>query len=148
MVPSARQAIACILLVFGAAIFIRSQTVPAKGPTATISGKVTLKSNGKGLPGIVVGLRLMESSNQRTARQKTVTDEQGNYRLSNVPPGNYEVVAVAPVFIGEDGRSKTLLITKDETIENIDFTLVRGGVITGRVTDSDGHPIVEEEVLL
>ena len=150
MVSSARQAIACILVIFGAALCIQSQTISTKGPTATISGKVTLKGNGKGLPGIVVGLRLMESSNQRTARQKSVTDEEGNYRLSNVPPGNYEVVAVAPVFVssGEDSRSKTLLITKDETIENINFALIRGGVITGRVTDSDGRPLVEQEVAL
>lgn len=147
MVSSVRQAIACILLVFGAAIFIQSQTVPTKGPTATISGKVTLK--GKGLPGIVVALRSIES-NQRVKAYKAVTDEEGNYRLTNVSPGNYQVAAVAPAFIvgEEQGRGKTLIITKDETIENIDFTLIRGGVITGKVTDSDGRPVVEEGVEL
>jgi protocatechuate 3,4-dioxygenase beta subunit len=147
MVSSIRQAIACILLVFGATIFIQSQTVPAKGPTATISGKVTLK--GKGLPGIVVALRSIES-NQRVKAYKALTDEEGNYRLTNVAPGNYQVATVAPAFIvgEEQGRGQTLIITKDETIENIDFTLIRGGVITGKVTDSDGRPVVEEAVEL
>ncbi len=52
MVSSGRQAIACILLILGVAIYSQAQTIPAKQPTATISGKVTLK--GKGVPGIVV----------------------------------------------------------------------------------------------
>lgn len=147
MVSSARQAIACILVIFGAAICIQSQTFPAKGPTATITGKVTVK--GKGLPGVAVGLRLLESSGQQqSTRYKAVTDEEGNYRISNVPPGNYQVVTVAPAFASpeEPGRGKTLIISKDETIENIDFALLKGGVITGRVTDSDGRPVVEQEV--
>ena len=52
MVSSGRQAIACILLILGVAIYSHAQTTSAKEPTASISGKVTLK--GKGVPGIVV----------------------------------------------------------------------------------------------
>ena len=33
-----------------------------------------------------------------------------------------------------------------ETISDIDFTLVRGGVITGRVTNSEGKPLINERV--
>ena len=97
---SSRQAIACILLIFGAAVFIHSQTVPAKGPTATVSGKVTLK--GKGLPGIIVTLR--ELNSERNTRYKAVTDEQGNYVVSNVSPGNYQVVPLAPAFVYADDQ--------------------------------------------
>ena len=43
-------------------------------------------------------------------------------------------------------KSKTRLINRDETVESIDFELMRGGVITGRVTDADGRPIIEETV--
>jgi protocatechuate 3,4-dioxygenase beta subunit len=69
-----------------------------------------------------------------------------------VPPGNYRAEAAAPALVAVDGfrnpfgKSVTLLINKDETVENIDFELVRGGVITGRVTDSDGRPLIEEKV--
>jgi protocatechuate 3,4-dioxygenase beta subunit len=48
---------------------------------------------------------------------------------------------------GSDG-SKTFLISKSEAVENVDFALVRGGVITGKVTDTDGRPLVEEEITL
>jgi protocatechuate 3,4-dioxygenase beta subunit len=145
MRSSARQAIACILVIFGTASFTHSQTVPAKGPTATISGKITVK--GKGLPGMAVVLRPVES-NERGTRYKAVTDEEGNYRFTNVTPGNYQVLPAASAFINADDRIKNLIINKDETIENIDFTLIRGGVITGKITDSDGRPLVEEGVSL
>ena len=146
MVSSARQAIACLLLIFCSALYAHSQTGPgAKVPTGSISGKVTIK--GKGAAGIVVGLRRVNSSSQQERRYKGVTDDQGNYRINNVLPGHYLVLPVAPVFIPE-GRdiSKTIFINKDETVENVDIALVRGGVITGRVTDSDGRPAVEETV--
>lgn len=146
MVSSARQAIACILLIFGTVICLQAQTGPAKGPTAVITGKVTLK--GKGVSGIVVGLRLEDSSTLRGTRYRAVTDHQGNYRIINVPPGSYQVLASAPAFVSADelARPQTLFINKDESVENIDFALVRGGVITGRVSDSEGRPVIEEEV--
>ena len=149
MVSSTRHAIACILLIFGSAVYVHSQTgVAAKGPTASISGKVTIK--GKGVAGIVVGMRLVDSSYQQSRGYKAFTDDQGNYKIINVPPGHYQVLAVAPVFVshGDPSRWKTLLISKDETVENIDFELVRGGVITGKVTDAEGRPVIEEEVLV
>jgi protocatechuate 3,4-dioxygenase beta subunit len=149
MVPSARHVVACLLLIFGHALHSRSQTVPAtKVANASISGKVTIK--GKGTPGIVVGLRLVESHDQRSTRLKAVTDDQGNYRITNVPPGQYQVIAMAPAFVQPDelATARTILISKDETIENINIGLVRGGVITGKITDAEGRPVIEEEVFV
>ena len=147
MVSSARQAVTCFLLIFFSAIYAHSQTtLPAKTSTANISGKVTIK--GKGAAGIVVGVRLINSNSYHPSRHKAVTDDQGNYRITNIPPGHYQLVAVAPVYISEDQGRKTILINKDETVENVDIALVRGGVITGRVTDSEGRPAIEEEISL
>jgi hypothetical protein len=149
MVSSARQAVTCFLLIFSSTLYAYSQTttLPAKTSTASISGKVTIK--GKAAAGIVVGVRLVESTGYLFNRLKAVTDDQGNYKITNIPPGHYQVIAVAPVYIPEDqGREKTILINKDETVENVDIALVRGGVITGRVTDSEGRPVIEEEISL
>jgi carboxypeptidase family protein len=148
MVSSARQAVTCFLLIFFSAVYAHSQTsLQAKTSTASISGKVTIK--GKAASGIVVGVRLLESSSYQPSRHKAVTDDQGNYKITNIPPGQYQVVAVAPVYISEDeGRGKTILINKDENVENVDIALVRGGVITGKVTDSEGRPVIEEDVSL
>src|SRR5258705_8216723 len=114
-----------------------------------MGGKVTTK--GKGIAGMVVGLRAADSSGQQTSRYKGVTDQDGNYRITNVPPGTYRVMPAAPAFVisgqGEPGV-KSLIITEGETVEGIDFALNRGGVITGRVIDSEGRPLIEEQISL
>jgi hypothetical protein len=147
MVSSARTAIACTLLILSTIVFAHSQSVSDKSSTGTISGRVTLK--GKGLSGVVVGLTLAEYQRHQPARHRSVTDEEGNYRITNVPPGSYEVAVSTPAYAAAGGsgmRRKSLIIGKNETVENVDFALVRGGVITGKVTDSDGRPVIEIEV--
>ena len=54
----------------------------------------------------------------------------------------------ATAFVTDEGSTgdRTLIISKGETIEDVDFSLIRGGVITGRVTDADGRPVIEEDV--
>ncbi|MCA1629724.1 MAG: hypothetical protein LC774_05140 [Acidobacteria bacterium] len=41
---------------------------------------------------------------------------------------------------------KNVNVGAGETVEGVDLTLVRGGVITGRVTNSEGKPVVAEQV--
>jgi protocatechuate 3,4-dioxygenase beta subunit len=61
-------------------------------------------------------------------------------------------MVTAPTLVGsKDGAyggepSKIVTIAEGETVENIDFSLVKGGVITGRVTDSDGAPVIGERI--
>ena len=38
------------------------------------------------------------------------------------------------------------MCAEGEAVTKIDFVLVRGGVITGRITDSEGHPLIGERV--
>jgi hypothetical protein len=114
---------------------------PQKQGTGVITGRVTLR--GKAMTGIGVVLFADERTPQRKAISKAETDYEGRYRLSNVPAGRYTVVAIAPAHVGPNEGSngdpgKTITIAEGETVEEIDFALVRGGVITGRVTDADG----------
>lgn len=143
MVSSTRQAIACILVIFSAAVFARAQTT--QSPPATVTGKVTIK--GKAAPGIYVGLRREDSNSRRQLTGfRGVTDYEGKYRIENVTAGSYVVLPVAPAYVSDDTAERILIVNKGETIENIDFVLIRGGAITGKVVDQDGRPLVEEEV--
>ena len=147
MVFSNRRTIFCILLLLSFVVGARSQSTVDKAATSTISGKVTV--GGKGLQGAVVALAISDQyrSNFRPTRFRSITDEDGNYRITNVPPGTYEVISASPVYVASEGR-RSLIVGKNETVENIDIVLDRGGVITGKVTDAEGRPVIEEAVYL
>jgi hypothetical protein len=145
MVFSRGQTIVYILLLLSVVLNARSQSAVDKAATSTISGKVTI--GGKGLSGIVVVLAIGDQyrSNFQPTRFRATTDDDGIYRITNVPPGTYEVILASPVYVPTEGR-KSLIVGKNETVESIDIALKRGGVITGKVTDTDGRPVIEEMV--
>jgi hypothetical protein len=120
-----------------------------KERTGSVSGRVTL--NGKAAPGVVVSVREERSRTPSESTYRNTTDADGTYRINGVPAGNYRVTPLAPVFILSDSNvssasGKLLLIAAGEVIEGIDFALVRGGVITGKVTDSEDRPLIEQRV--
>ena len=141
MVSSTVKIIGCL---FVACLMVQAQNPAEKTNPSTISGKVTFK--GKGLPGITVGARSQQSGRSRNPLMVT-TDQLGNYRIPNVSPGEYEVMPAAPQYlVGGQAPIKKLIVSEGENLENVDFVLVRGGVITGKVVGADGRPLIEEPV--
>ena len=151
MVSSTRQAMACIFAFLSVAVVAHAQTTSLKEPGATITGTVTIK--GKGAPGIIVALRSNDrksSGGREYSGSKGVTDDEGKYRIVNVPAGNYRILPVASTYVplDEGERERSLVVGKGETVEHIDFSLAPGGVITGKVVDAEGNPVVEEPVFV
>lgn len=128
-----------------------AQTGPAKkNSDATVSGRITIK--GKPAAGVVVGLRLSQYDPGRAdSSLKATTDQDGKYRITDVSAGSYQVAPVTPAFVISDVNKpygQSLIITEGDNVAGIDFDLMRGGVITGKVTDADGHPVMEERLTL
>jgi len=129
-----------------------SQTKNPKKPiTGSISGRVT--EHGKAAGGIIVGARNSDFSIQPTPAVRATTDSDGNYRITGIPAGSYQVSPMSPVYVVADlgemrARGGTLLLSEGEQVQDVDFSLERGGVIEGRVTDAGGHPVVEERLTL
>lgn len=124
----------------------QNKIAPPK-PAASISGKVSIKD--KGAPGIIVGIRRADPMNPFELLSRATTDQDGNYRITNIPPGRFDVAPAPSAYIVADynnSRSKNVVVGEGEDIEGIDFSLVRGAVITGRVTDANGHPVIQEQV--
>jgi len=115
--------------------------------SSSISGKVTIK--GKPVGGVVVGLRTVDGFAGRKESQlpRATTDQDGIYHLLNVSSGSYQIqlakLAYVHVDLNED-LGRTIEVGEGENIEDIDFALVKGGVLTGKVTDSEGRPLIEE----
>jgi hypothetical protein len=84
---------------------------------------------------------------------KTTTNADGNYQFTGLPAGHYKVSALSRVYLPEnrvrdqDG-SKEITIDEGEVREKVDFALVRGGVITGRVTDEENRPQIGRQLIL
>jgi hypothetical protein len=116
-----------------------------------IAGTVT--AHGKGLPDVTVTLRSASFGGQGQDLPQAKTDAEGKYRITDVPVGSYFVTPVAPVYVSpRAGRlafgGDPVVITGGETIDGIDFSLVRGGVVTGKVSDAEGRPVIEQTVTL
>ena len=82
-----------------------------------------------------------------------LTDAEGRYRATNLPEGKYEAHVSLGGCVSEKPSPNGSLVesfslNEGASRENVDFALVRGGVITGRVTDADGRPLIARTVSL
>src|SRR6185369_9934604 len=143
---SSRLAVAAALLTISAAVSSSSQTTPEKGATASISGKVKIRD--KAVAGVIVFAEEQHSRGWRSrSNYRGATDQDGNYRITNVRAGTYTIRPVAPSFALEDYvTNNEVVISEGETVEDINFSMIPGGVITGKILDPDGKPLVEEYV--
>jgi hypothetical protein len=147
-----RYALVLALVLYGVELYstANSQTKTPKKPlTGSISGRVTVHD--KGVGGIVVGVRVSDYSPQPPPSIKATTDPDGNYRITGIPAGSYQVSPMAPAYVATDpmlqrSRGKNLLLSEGEDVEDVDFTLERGGVISGKITDAGGRPVIEERL--
>ena len=148
MVSSARLVIAAVLLLTSVVASSLAQTTSDKSVNGSVTGKVTLKN--KGVAGVVVYVEEQNAGNW-TARSsyRATTDQSGTYRITNIPGGTYTIMPAAPSLAFEkELTNNTIVVSEGETIEDIDFSMVPGGVITGKVTDADGKPQIEAFVSL
>jgi protocatechuate 3,4-dioxygenase beta subunit len=133
-----------------------AQTPDAKSKgTGSISGKVTL--GGKAAAGIAVAA-FGNDPNSRRAPAKATTDGEGHFRLFGLAAASYQIVPLTPSFVPAErnlaagypyyGAAKTILLSAGESVEDVDLKLVRGAVITGRITEEEGKPVIEERVEL
>jgi hypothetical protein len=127
--------------------------VPIEAQTqasASISGQVT--DGERGLGGVVMALFSFEQGQRPRVIARAKTDHDGRYRFDGVRPGRYRLLPHTPALISsERGENwppgaKSLSVLAGDSIEDIDFQLTQGGVITGRVTDAHGQPIVGEPI--
>jgi protocatechuate 3,4-dioxygenase beta subunit len=126
-----------------------SAQAPAKDTSASIAGRVTI--SGKAVAGVTVVATVSNSFFDNKTVAKTVSDEDGNYKVTGLTAGRFNIFPMAKSYLMASGGAfkepgQSVNVAEGETITKIDFALVRGGVVTGRITDSEGHPLIGERV--
>ena len=142
MFSSTRKTL-CLLVVLSTAICLQAQTSTQKVGTASVSGKVTIK--GKPAIGVIVVAGMPEHLRTSTSpMHRTRTDETGSYSIRNLSPGSYEISTFTPALVSNDMRS--VVLSEGEQVEDVNLALVPGGVIAGKITDSEGKPVIAQHV--
>ena len=151
-------AIASLFVVIGSAEVRPVPTPHSPSPkNGTIKGRVVAAESGLGLSKATI--TLLSQGGERGEPRIVKTNENGQYEVSGVKPGRYSVRASRSGYVMQlygqkspDAFSETtgtlLYVREDETLSEIDFRLLRGGAIEGRVVDSSGEPLARSRVQL
>jgi hypothetical protein len=149
------RGIFCLLILFATGRVALSQASNVTG-SGVVTGVVKLgDAPAAGITLALLPERMGPMAQQPDITNRAVTDEKGEYRFMNVAAGRFLVTPLAEAFVitsvatprgGPSGIAVTL--SQGQTVSNVDFTLARGGVITGRVTDAGGRPVIAERINL
>src|SRR5262249_9152839 len=144
-----------VLLLLVVSTGIAQTSTSAAKATARISGRVTI--DGEPAQGAEVMLRRGDDRRIQLGVGippilTATTDAEGRYKFSDVAAGGYIVSVHAPAYALQVERrrrsdaGKGLNVSENDNLENVDLTMTRGGVVTGKVTDEDGRPVIAESV--
>ncbi|HXI31786.1 MAG TPA: carboxypeptidase-like regulatory domain-containing protein, partial [Vicinamibacterales bacterium] len=85
--------------------------------------------------------------------KSTSTDADGRFELTDLQPGRYIVTATRNTYVPSNwGQTQSgapgtpLDVHAGEVNEHVDFSLQRGGVVTGRIVDEFGEPMSSLQV--
>lgn len=103
----------------------------------SIKGKV-MSDDGQPLESANVNLNAAKSSGLGDWRQAQ-TDDEGNFVLDGLASGLYHLSASTSAYVEAERPLEQKLYRLGDVVN---FTLVKGGVITGRVTNALGEPVI------
>src|SRR5262245_49134206 len=128
----------------------QARDVPLKQGTGTIRGRVVAEGSNTPMSRVVVRLNTSDS----TAGKSAVTDRNGRYELTELPAGKFTLSASKANYVGVSygqtrprGVGKTIELADGQAMANVNFTMQRTGVITGRILDEFGDPVVDVMVM-
>ncbi len=146
-----------LIFLLCAATIVSAQTPTLSTLPATASMTGQIKIGETPARGVSVALisadRRTTPDAQTNAQTRATTDADGRYKFASLPAGNYRVTVLSPGYIVfgnselvRNGQQITL--KDDEAVERLDFTMTRGGVITGKVMSNTNRPIISEPITI
>jgi hypothetical protein len=116
---------------------------PSADPKPAAGGAITGRVVGEGgEPLAQVPVFVSERRSGPRPGRTTVTDDEGNFAVRDLPPGLYTVGAAAPGYYVDPGPQADGFGSLLRPGDSVTIRLTKGGVITGTVTGPDGGPLV------
>jgi protocatechuate 3,4-dioxygenase beta subunit len=94
-----------------------------------------------------------ERDGQKTQLYAATTDSDGRFLLQDLVPGRYRFAANRAGFVTQFYRAKgtdegaVLSLRPGERVSDVLFRMMVSAVVTGRVTNEDGEPMVSAQVV-
>ena len=132
---------------------------PVDGEPGVIQGQVLAEDGGHPLAKATLSLR-SKAARPHDPPRTVRTDSIGHYTFKDLDPGQYTLRATRHGYLPRTYGQKTafslridsvgtaLTVGPGQVLENIDFRLIRGGVVEGRVVDQDKEPVERVAVRL
>jgi hypothetical protein len=123
----------------------------ASVPTGTglIAGRLVHRGDEK-LP---VRRAMVALASSNVTRRMVVTDDQGRFEFSDLPAGRYtlrfsKASYAATMYGAQSVRAQglTIALADGQRVTDLVGTMMRGNIVTGRVVDERGQPIVAASV--
>ncbi len=117
-----------------------------------MAGYVRNAATGEALAKASVTLSATSRQQQNYA---ATTDASGKFTIRSIEPGQYRISVSRNGYVASEqsGRraltpGSTLTLSTSQTIKGVEARLIPHGVVTGRVLDFDGEPMVLANVHL
>lgn len=117
---------------------------------SSIAGRITLQ--GQPVPEVLVTIT-KDSFNYENPLAQARTDAEGRYKFTNLTAQSYRITPLTGPYVASGNRDfygtfLKVTLQAGEEATGLDFTLTRGGVITGRVTDAEGKPMIRQSLTI
>lgn len=126
-------------------------------PPGEVSGRVISDETGKPLKGVEV--RARGPGNDKdfyvAGAKVAYTDKDGYYTITGLKPGSYTLFVNKDGFVPliDDVQARSyeegleIPISQGESRRNVDFRMVRGGIVTGKITAADGDAVIGQGII-
>ena len=130
-----------LIMILLAPLLTTAQTqtpIAETSKSGSISGKV-VNERGEPLPNARVSVQAVGAVRSRA---NALTDRDGTFRGEGMEPVPYQINVWMPAYISQPSETEEPREKQYQVGDSVSFVLIKGGVITGTVTNVAGNPVI------
>ena len=131
---------------------VRAQSAASRPANCTVQGQIVQQASGMPIRKVDVWLYSVgEYQESEDIEYTAVTDAEGRFKIEDVKPGRYRLFFQHAGFVDVEkrrhGSGMLLSLEPGQDLTNLLFHMAPGAIIMGKVTDVDGDPVPNVEVV-